>query len=151
MSDNVFETRHEGGGVWLPITEYSVKSGVSLSTIRRKIKSNSIQYKIDKGRYLLLFKEASASSAPVSNHKDFILEIEDPSEAIEFLEPVPENPKFSNVDSAVKMVSTAFEHALKEKEERIRTLEKRNQDLEARLSELKMLVQMIEQKYRVKY
>jgi hypothetical protein len=55
MSHPVSEMRNESVGQWLPLIEYSIKSGVSLSTIRRKIKSNSIPFKLEKGKYLILF------------------------------------------------------------------------------------------------
>ncbi len=45
MSQHVPETCNGSDGLWLPLIEYSVKSGVSLSTIRRKIKSNSIAFR----------------------------------------------------------------------------------------------------------
>ena len=54
-------------------------------------------------------------------------------------------------DDAVRMVSDAFEHAIREKEERIRLLEKRNRDLEDHLNELRLLVQVLEEKYEVRY
>ncbi|MGK5081999.1 hypothetical protein WDW37_01745 [Bdellovibrionota bacterium FG-1] len=42
---------------WLPLMEYAIKSGVSLSTLRRYIKANKILYKVENGRYLLSFSE----------------------------------------------------------------------------------------------
>lgn len=38
---------------WLPLTEYALRSGMSISTLRRKIKANSIHYKMEDGRYLI--------------------------------------------------------------------------------------------------
>ena len=38
---------------WLPLTEYALRSGMSISTLRRKIKSNAIQFKMEDGRYLI--------------------------------------------------------------------------------------------------
>jgi hypothetical protein len=38
---------------WLPLTEYALRSGMSISTLRRKIKSNSIEFKMEEGRYLI--------------------------------------------------------------------------------------------------
>jgi hypothetical protein len=38
---------------WLPLTEYALRSGMSISTLRRKIKSNTIEYKMEEGRYLI--------------------------------------------------------------------------------------------------
>jgi len=49
-------------GQWLPIIEYSIKSGVSLSTIRRKIKANSIPFKLEKGKYLILLNQNELTS-----------------------------------------------------------------------------------------
>lgn len=59
---------------WLPLTEYALRSGMSISTLRRKIKSNTISYKMEEGRYLIqsddLFEGArapgfSSSDTPV--------------------------------------------------------------------------------------
>jgi len=55
MSHPVQDEQTESVGQWLPLIEYSMKSGVSLSTIRRKIKANSIPFKREKGKYLILF------------------------------------------------------------------------------------------------
>jgi hypothetical protein len=40
-------------GTWRPLVEYSLKKGVSLSTLRRYIKAGKLQFKIENGRYLL--------------------------------------------------------------------------------------------------
>ncbi|MEK7691884.1 MAG: hypothetical protein AAB425_12795 [Bdellovibrionota bacterium] len=39
---------------WVPILEYAVEKGVSISTLRRQIKSGRIRYRSDEGRYLVL-------------------------------------------------------------------------------------------------
>ncbi len=44
---------------WLPLTEYALRSGMSISTLRRKIKSNTITYKMEEGRYLIKNDELS--------------------------------------------------------------------------------------------
>jgi hypothetical protein len=41
-------------GNWIPLVEFSVKKGISLSTLRRYIKSNKIPWKLLEGRYLVL-------------------------------------------------------------------------------------------------
>ncbi len=38
---------------WIPLLDYAVKTGVSLSTLRRYIKAGKVQYKVENGRYLL--------------------------------------------------------------------------------------------------
>jgi hypothetical protein len=40
-------------GEWIPLMDYAMKKGVSLSTLRRHIKANKIQYRVENGRYLL--------------------------------------------------------------------------------------------------
>jgi len=162
MSQHVTETRNESNGHWLPLTEYAVKSGVSLSTIRRKIKSNSIQYRLEKGRYLILFTdEAYETPAPALN----IVSSRRPTEnAPQYREPSVSKATASIkedtdedrigiplVEKAVRMVSQAFEHTLREKDERIRLLEQRNTELEERLNELRTLVRVLEDKYEVRY
>lgn len=39
---------------WLQLTDYSTKYEVSISTLRRRIKEESIDYKLDSGKYFLL-------------------------------------------------------------------------------------------------
>ncbi len=39
---------------WVPLVEFSVKTGISLSTLRRYIKANKVPWKLIEGRYLLL-------------------------------------------------------------------------------------------------
>lgn len=145
MLQHVSETCNEGNGLWLPLTEYSVKSGVSLSTIRRKIKSNSIKFRLDKGRYLILFSDmnnTAARQAPLSPDSGR-------RQAEEIL--LRTMPESRDIESSVRMVSDAFEHALREKDERIRLLEKRSHELEERLKELQLLVRVLEEKYEVRY
>jgi len=39
--------------LWLPLTDYAIRTGMSISTLRRKIKANAIDFKKDDGRYLV--------------------------------------------------------------------------------------------------
>ena len=50
---------------WIPLVEYAHKKGISLSTLRRHIKSGKIPYKTDQGRYLL-FDDSDATSVSTS-------------------------------------------------------------------------------------
>lgn len=36
---------------WLPLMEYAVKTGTSLSTLRRYIKANKVAYRVESGKY----------------------------------------------------------------------------------------------------
>lgn len=49
---------------WLPIAEYAGKYGVSISTLRRRIKSGQVQYSFKEGRYLLQDTPAPTKSVP---------------------------------------------------------------------------------------
>lgn len=165
MSQHVPETCNESSGLWLPLIEYSVRSGVSLSTIRRKIKNNSIPYRLEKGRYLILFvhhdgmtdlKSQQTVIAPTSPVRWQAAEIARPKSQSAAGKSVVENAEGEGsslplAENAVRMVSEAFEHALKEKDERIRLLEKSHKALEERLTELRFLVRMLEEKYAVRY
>lgn len=39
---------------FLPLTEYSSKYKISISTLRRRIKANDIQFRFDQGKYMIL-------------------------------------------------------------------------------------------------
>ncbi|MBY0471829.1 hypothetical protein K2X30_11740 [bacterium] len=54
-------TQNQPSGQWIPLMEYATKKGVSLSTLRRYIKSDKVQYRVENGRYLLLDPDASNS------------------------------------------------------------------------------------------
>jgi hypothetical protein len=44
-------------GEWIPLMDYAMKKGVSLSTLRRHIKANKVQYRVENGRYLLFVEQ----------------------------------------------------------------------------------------------
>lgn len=46
---------------WLPLADYSMKYKISVSTLRRKIKVEDIQFRFDDGKYFIL-------DEPVSTH-----------------------------------------------------------------------------------
>lgn len=47
--------------MWLPLAEYSMKHKVSISTLRRKIKAEDIQYRLDDGKYFILELDEAAN------------------------------------------------------------------------------------------
>ncbi len=49
-------------GIWLPITDYSAKHKVSVSTLRRRIKADDIKYRFLEGKYLLLDEPVTTSN-----------------------------------------------------------------------------------------
>ena len=144
MSQHVLDTCIESNGNWLPITEFSVKSGMSLSTIRRKIKSNSIAYRLDKGKYFILFSSREVGDIRPVETRNVLIPAKQP-------EKQPASVRSNPDEDAFQMVSEAYEYALKEKDERIKLLEQKTKDLEERLQELRLLVQVLEERYEVRY
>ena len=161
MSQHVDNTCDGSNGQWLPLTEYSVKSGISTSTIRRKIKRNSIQYRLENGRYLILSPviRNAITQHPKPAEKSEVEDVEPirvgrPAAVVTTANVVKAEADATVlplVDRAVQMVSDAFEQALKEKDERISLLQKRNEELKERLNELRTLVRALEEKYEVCY
>jgi hypothetical protein len=49
-------------GNWLPITDYSAKHKISVSTLRRRIKADDIKYRFLEGKYLLLDEPVNTQS-----------------------------------------------------------------------------------------
>jgi len=161
MSQHVDNTCDESNGQWLPLTEYSVKSGISTSTIRRKIKSNSIQYRLENGRYLILCsvtqKAITQQPQPAEKLEVRVVEPKKVSQPVAFVTTAnvvkaeADATVLPLVDRAVQMVSDAYERALKEKDERISLLQNRAEELKERLNELRTLVRALEEKYEVRY
>lgn len=60
-------------GDWIPLMDYAARTGISLSTLRRYIKSDKIPHRIENGRYLLLFQDGSAAEqeaeGPAARHR----------------------------------------------------------------------------------
>lgn len=145
MIQHASEAGDESSGIWLPLIEYSVRTGLSLSTIRRKIKSNSLPFRLEKGKYLILLKE--------SNERPEVRVVRSDASGRQTVDSRPSAPAQQGgaSDSAIKMVSEAFEHALREKEERIQLLEKSNRQYEQQINELRLLIKVLEEKYEVRY
>lgn len=134
--------------LWLPLTEYALRTGVSISTLRRKIKSNSIEYKMDEGRYLVRcdkFLEDDAFQSTDMVDDTMVTEAASPSPAI--LATIP--PATNHLEKTV----AELEKRLADNELRWRAIEARVVGLAKRLdvfseqiSETKMLVKIFEEK-----
>jgi hypothetical protein len=44
----------EVNGSWLPLTEYSTKHKISVSTLRRRIKADDIRFRFEDGKYFIM-------------------------------------------------------------------------------------------------
>ena len=156
MAADVSSACGESSGQWLPLIEYSVRTGISTSTLRRKIKSNSIRYRFVNGKYLIYWGADSSCSEPkISPDKP---ELQVTSRGVTEathqhakIEKKALDKKEGNWSGAVQAVANAFAEVVREKDARIRLLEDKVKDLEDRVCELKFMVQLIEEKYNVRY
>jgi len=51
-------------GQWMPLLEYAVKTGTSVSTIRRHIKSKKLKFRSENGRYQIWMSGGTPSPNP---------------------------------------------------------------------------------------
>ncbi len=151
--------------LWLPLTEYALRSGVSISTLRRKIKSNTISYKMEEGRYLIRGDELAEGFRP----SGFSSTDEPASRALPETRPVGATLKAAVAPSpaksiAVSPVPSTSSGELERLREEVQRLQEDNElrwrALEARVSgiakkleffseqmaEAKMLVKIFEEK-----
>lgn len=105
---------------WLSLTEYALKNNTSISTLRRKIKSNSIVHKMEDGRYLIKDEMAQSRNTQV---KEII------------------SPQFTPPRN-----ETGTDLHLKALDARVGGLARKVDLMAEQLSELKMLVQIFEEK-----
>jgi hypothetical protein len=131
---------------WLPLTEYSSKYQVSISTLRRRIKAEDIKYQFADGRYLILDqpqehrpspamspspKKPPVEQSPVRSSAPATTPFEEVSFAKDF-----EKPK-ANTDESILAAANglltelkkAYTQILQEKEEQIMHLKEEQADL----------------------
>ncbi len=141
---------HLGGiKMWLSLTEYSLKHHVSISTLRRKIKADDIQYKLDDGKYYIfdestqpphrpsLSSENSSESSEAQDHSN--LKISKPNATVKT--EIMHKPEGESVITAANRLladlKKAYTQVLHEKEEQIIYLKEE-------ISDLKTLVKILE-------
>jgi hypothetical protein len=143
---------------WLPLTEYALRSGVSISTLRRKIKANSIEFKMEEGRYLIrsdLLEEApiasigfASSDAPLA--KPVVFSEEPSPKALPPLPPLPKSALLSEELSQIRqeIARSRAEDSLRWRalEARIAGLARRLEQYSEQMAEVKMLVKIFEEK-----
>lgn len=118
---------------WLPITEYAVKNRLSVSTIRRKIKNKELQHKQENGKYFVLDDGQTAVTNICTNKaKDLYSSVD---EVLEFAE------------NSIQEITKLNKEIINEKETMINMQKKKIQNLEEELSELKMLINILEKKH----
>ena len=102
-------------GGWIDLHAFAAKYGISLSTLRRRIRSKSIEFKLERGRYWLPDTLDVMSAAPLFSRKN---------------EELPRQ--------AVK----ARDFAANDQD--LSALENENRKLKAQLAELETLVRVLE-------
>lgn len=133
--------------LWLPLTEYSTKYKVSVSTLRRRIKAEDIQYRFEDGKYLL------SDEPPVANQRNNrpSLGIEDVSLTHHQLQmprteiearlqqraDLKDEPVLLAANKLLNELKKAYTQILQEKEEQILHLKEE-------VSDLKTLVRVLE-------
>ncbi len=147
--------------MWLPLTDYSIKHKVSISTLRRKIKASDVQYRLDEGKYLILdsgFESESANEHRPSLMSDFGLapqqtenKVTEQARVATALEPAlkkqPETALVTATESGESVITAAnrlltdlkkaYTQVLQDKEVQILTLKED-------ISDLKTLIKVLE-------
>jgi hypothetical protein len=131
----------KGQGPWLSLLEYSAKYEVSISTLRRRIRSETIQFQLEEGKYLVLDEPLPPLEA---KSLEFVEEtMPTPTEkSLEKNSPVNANSmNTSNADAVSKLLldelKRAYAMILQEKEEQICQLREE-------ISDLRTLVRVLE-------
>jgi uncharacterized membrane protein YccC len=129
---------------WLPLTEYSSKYHVSISTLRRRIKTDSIKYQFNDGRYLIFDQSQehrpSQASMNVKAAPPMKKEMASKPEAISLEtreEQTSDEPILTAANRLLSELKKAYTQILQEKEEQILHLKEE-------VSDLKTLVRVLE-------
>lgn len=132
---------------WLPLTEYSSKYQVSISTLRRRIKSENIKYQFTDGRYLIFdqpqdHRPSLTTIAPpgrketASTPKVEAVSLENRNR-VEAKSPDADEPILTAANRLLTELKKAYTQILQEKEEQILHLKEE-------VSDLKTLVRVLE-------
>jgi hypothetical protein len=134
---------------WLALNEYSAKYRVSLSTLRRRLRSGEVQSRFEEGKYWLQDAPLARQHKSVHVHvHEEKVHFEQPKVAIEPLAaPAPETEAtivasnlMKSAQQMMQELKSAYVSVLHEKEEQIMQLKKEN-------TNLKMLVQILESEH----
>ena len=128
---------------WLPLAEYSMKHQVSISTLRRRIKSDEVKFRFDDGKYLILDEDFSNVAIAEEHRPSLKSEVQMTSaQATRDREVVVErqtNISFQTQETSESVISAAnrllldlkkaYTQVLQEKEEQILALREETMDL----------------------
>lgn len=118
--------------MWLSLAEYSMKHNVSVSTLRRKIKSTEIDFRLDDGKYFILDEVTQTEEKPPEQHR--------PSLKSEATQEKTSSDGESVITAANRLLADlkkAYTQVLQDKENQILSLREE-------ISDLKTLVKVLE-------
>ena len=125
------------GDSWLPLAEYSMKHQVSISTLRRRIKSDNVKYCFDDGKYLILDEGLKQMATAEEHRPSQVSEVQKNSararqnnQAAQSAQKADTNE--SVISAANRLLSDlkkAYTQVLLEKEEQILVLREETMDL----------------------
>lgn len=154
---------HQMNQSWLPLTEYSSKYRVSMSTLRRRIKTEDIQFRFSDGKYFIVDAPLVTSQRPSlgqlgardekrPSQSELFSSVARETRRLEFVEdkkssasvappPKKSEPRDEPILTAANRLLTelkrAYSQILSEKEEQIL-------NLRAEVSDLKTLIKVLE-------
>lgn len=127
--------------MWLSLTEYSNKHKVSISTLRRKIKSTEIEFRLDEGRYMILDSDEQTTLEVAPSPSSSLSEQHRPSlKSDAFHNNTNKEAGESVITAANRLLADlkkAYTQVLHDKEEQI-------SDLREEISDLKTLIKVLE-------
>lgn len=113
---------------WLLLTDYASKYRISVSTLRRRIKSHQIPFRFENGKYFLLDEQTPSN---VSTEVMSAAPLKD----LDFKE---SNQSFSAATKLLNELKAAYTAQLNEKEQQLVSLKEE-------VTDLKMLVRVLEE------
>ena len=116
-----------GENNWLSLSDYSAKFGLSVSTLRRRIKASQIQYKMIDGKYFLPshdFTEDKVSSSVPKKQKSFRNEQVSPDQGT-----AQDENTFQTAKVLLDELKKAYMQSLQDKEKQIIQLKQQIADL----------------------
>lgn len=137
--DEEMHTEHSEKS-WLPLADYSMKYKVSISTLRRRIKAEDIQFKFDDGKYLILDGGAPTINNYPQEHRPSLKSDVDPGMMKSHQADVRADSQESVITAANRLLADlkkAYTQILQEKEQHIMHM---NQEI----SDLKTLIKVLE-------
>ncbi len=124
---------------WLPLADYSIKYKISVSTLRRRIKAEDIQFRFDDGKYLLLDEAVPTNDSDMQEHRPSLKSDAEP--AVSKSSPDMKTEAGESVITAANRLladlKKAYTQVLQEKEQQIMHL---NQEI----SGLNTLIKVLE-------